>query len=171
MFSCSLPWNQHTMFGYFWEICIHIYCAECYLFTNGIFLLLFISMCQHHQKFYKMLRLSVDKIDRNVKELLCNLIRLQIQVKQWVLHQAAYEFFFLCSIVLIFPYLQLFLSHLFQLFTPRWFTDTANVFSQYILIQLISSMGILATAVFQIDMVMLFNEFALFFLLWIVIIF
>lgn len=83
----SLPWNQETLFGYFSEICISMICIEAYLIDNGELLLLFISMCLHHQAFHRMFQNSLKKLDRinknrNNEEYICGLIRFHISVKE-----------------------------------------------------------------------------------------
>lgn len=56
--SKSLPWNQQTPFGCFWEIVYHIVVGEVYLFLNGTFLLFFVSLCLHHRAFYERFQFS-----------------------------------------------------------------------------------------------------------------
>lgn len=84
---CSLPWDQETFLGYIGEMVVSMICMEGYLIDNGALLLLFISMCLHHQAFYRMFRNSLCKLNRpdkrrNDKEHLCNLIRFHISVKE-----------------------------------------------------------------------------------------
>lgn len=86
-FGFSLPWDQETPLGYFGEICISMICIEAYLLDNGALVLLFISMCLHHQAFYKMFQHSLLKLNRpdknrNDKKHICNLIRFHISVKE-----------------------------------------------------------------------------------------
>lgn len=83
----SLPWNQETPLGYFGEICISMVCIEAYLIDNGALLLLFISMCLHHRTFFIMFENTLKKLNHlkqkhHQKQLICNLIRFHISVKQ-----------------------------------------------------------------------------------------
>lgn len=68
--------------------------AEAYLIVNGVFLLLFISMCLQHQAFYGMVQHSLNEFDhhshhsdggRANKEFLCKLIRFHIMIKKWAI--------------------------------------------------------------------------------------
>lgn len=81
----SLPWDQTTAIGYIGEVCFQIMMGEGYLFSNGALLLLLISMCWHHQAFYKMFRHFVCEIDskeKNAKLKLCELVRFHILVRR-----------------------------------------------------------------------------------------
>lgn len=85
--SSSLPWNQNTPVGYFFEICYDITTGETYL-ISGSGILLFISLCQFHHAFLKMLQHSLRQLDhpdktRNDKQFLCELIRFHVSVKEW----------------------------------------------------------------------------------------
>lgn len=58
-----------------------------YMFINGSMILLFISICQHHDAFYKMIQYSVRKLndsndDKSNEEIVRDLIDLNIQVKE-----------------------------------------------------------------------------------------
>lgn len=83
----SLPWNQETLVGYIGEIWFDVIVSESYFITNGAILLLFMSICLHHQAFYRMFEKSVQELDhfdskRNDEELLCNLIRFHVRSKE-----------------------------------------------------------------------------------------
>lgn len=64
-FKYSLPWNQTTFMGYVGELALSIPAGFGYWFVNGTFLLLFISICTHHQAFCEMLGHSVEKLNRS----------------------------------------------------------------------------------------------------------
>lgn len=86
-FLFSLPWNQQTIVGYIFEIFADIFFAEGYLFSNGILLLMFISICLHHKAFHDMLRISARKLDGHDKDkknkaICCNLVCFHVQVKR-----------------------------------------------------------------------------------------
>lgn len=85
--ACSLPWNQGTIRGYLAENGFDIFYAGLYLISNGSILLLFVSICSHHQAFYEMLRYSTLRLDnpgtnQTADERLNYLIRFQISVKE-----------------------------------------------------------------------------------------
>lgn len=84
----SLPWNQRTPLGYAMEMFFSVFNADFYFIVNGAFLLLFISICKHHEAFYKMFEHSLRKYDQNDtdrmdKKSLCDLIRFHILVKEF----------------------------------------------------------------------------------------
>lgn len=75
----SLPWNQNTLLGYFGEMIFTLVSGESYLLFNGTFILLFVSICWHHQTFHEILQNSLHKFDsfdskRNSHEFLCELL-------------------------------------------------------------------------------------------------
>lgn len=91
IFSNSLPWDQRTPQGYFGEVIFDVFMGHAYLFCNFTFLLLFVSICWHHQAFHKMFEHTSRKLNnhdrsRNNTEFVCNLIRYQISVREWVCH-------------------------------------------------------------------------------------
>lgn len=63
-FRFSLPWNQSTPIGYSVEITLSISDPEFYMVSNGVFLLLFISLCQHHRAFYDIIEYTTRKIGK-----------------------------------------------------------------------------------------------------------
>lgn len=86
-FQCSLPWNQTTLVGYFGELGFQLPVGFGFFFYSGVFLLLFISICQHHVAFYKMFKHSMNQMKRPADENsrcaaknLCDLIRFHILV-------------------------------------------------------------------------------------------
>lgn len=83
----SLPWDQSTLFGYVLEMFVVIYEGQTYMISNGVFLLFFISICCHHQAFYRMFKHSMTKLDhhdanRNDKRFLCDVIRFHASVRE-----------------------------------------------------------------------------------------
>lgn len=85
---CSLPWDQHTSIGYVYEIIFDNYAALYFLFTSGLELLIFISVCVHDQAFYKMFKFLMHELDRldkksDQKQLIISLIRLHISGKEY----------------------------------------------------------------------------------------
>lgn len=82
-----LPWNQTSALGYAQDLFVEVLIGEAYMIFNGSFLLLFISICLHHQAFYKIFQLAVRKLDfsdRNQSDetTMCQLIRFHILVKE-----------------------------------------------------------------------------------------
>lgn len=83
IFCCSWPWNQATFMGYVGEIVAIITGCALYLLVGGIVLLLFISICLHHQAFHKLFEhLVYHKSKKCDKVFLCDLIRFHITVKE-----------------------------------------------------------------------------------------
>lgn len=78
----SLPWNQTTYLGYFAELILLIPLAYGYMIINGTFLLLFISICMHHQVFYKMFKHSTDGMKKCNRKFLCDSMRFHILAKK-----------------------------------------------------------------------------------------
>lgn len=84
----SLPWNQTTLVGYAVELTTLGSIGLFYFVVYGTFLMLFLSICMHHQAFSKMFKYLVDKLNRSDvenqcdKKSLCNLIRFHISVKK-----------------------------------------------------------------------------------------
>ena len=83
----SLPWDQNTPFGYVGEILYCIVVGEAYFISNGMFLLLLIALCVHHQAFSKMFECSVQKFDQtdanqDDHEYLADLIEFHISIKR-----------------------------------------------------------------------------------------
>lgn len=87
--TSSLPWDQSTPHGYFADVLFCIASGECYLIINGTLLILFVSICWHHQAFYERFRHSVLELNyprnkSNANEILCELIRFHTTVKEYV---------------------------------------------------------------------------------------
>lgn len=78
----SLPWNQRTPAGYATDVCFVAGFSYEYFILNGVPLVLFISICLHHQAFYKMFKHSIDNSSQYDAKLLCDLIRFHILVKK-----------------------------------------------------------------------------------------
>lgn len=71
-----------TYLGYFGEIvAINLGCAA-YVIASGAVLLLFISICFHHQAFFKIFEHSINASKRCDKKFLFNLIRFQITARE-----------------------------------------------------------------------------------------
>lgn len=85
----SLPWDQTTPFGYFMEMCVSLPFGAAYYIINGTLLILFVSICLHHQAFYEMFSYSVNSLQvvhghHIKKKILNDLVRFHIAVKEWV---------------------------------------------------------------------------------------
>lgn len=84
----SLPWDQSTLIGYFGEISFNVIVGVTYFISNGVMMLLYISICIHHQTFYEMMEHSInkwtssDKNERNTEKFLRNLICFHISAKE-----------------------------------------------------------------------------------------
>lgn len=80
------------MMGYFGEIIQTLIAAEIFLLVNGVPLVLFISICIHHQAFYKIFKHMIDEwnarqknqsADKDVEKFLAyDLIHFHILVKK-----------------------------------------------------------------------------------------
>lgn len=81
-FHFSFPWNQATFAGYSAEICMTISIGYAYFALIGTQMLLFISLCIHHQAFYKMFKHSTDKSEKCDAKLLRDLICFNISTKE-----------------------------------------------------------------------------------------
>lgn len=142
-----MPWNQKTLIGYFGELCVSIAAAGSYFIVTGVLLTLFISMSWHHHAFYQIFEHSVFELNHldkrrneHIQIHLCQLIRYHITIKKW-------EKLDLILIVIDYWINQYFIS---------WFLKTADVYSPFCLILLISSMMMLSCSAFQMDLVSLF---------------
>lgn len=87
-FSFSLPWNQKTPIGYTIEIIHTLITTQCYYSFNGLFLLLFITICLHHQAFYKISQHAIEIWEQpdnkiNDKMFLRDLIQFHVITKTW----------------------------------------------------------------------------------------
>lgn len=99
----SLPFDRTDLIGYFVEVCYEVVTTYAYFVCNGSMLLLFFSICWHHQAFSQMFHHFLHSRNRRNKkrnddEFLCHLIRFHISVKEWVKmgenNQLHSEFFF-----------------------------------------------------------------------------
>lgn len=83
-----MPWDQSEIpLGYAGDLFVEVLIGEAYMIFNGSFLLLFISICLHHQAFYKIFQIALRKLDfsdanRSDETTLCQLIRFHILVKE-----------------------------------------------------------------------------------------
>lgn len=76
----SLPWNRTTPIGYLVYGCSFVAVIEGYFLANGALLILFVSICVHHEAFYEQFQYVIGKLDkddakRNNERVLCDLIR------------------------------------------------------------------------------------------------
>lgn len=83
----SLPWAQDTLIGYIGTTIYEILLGITYFIANGSLLLLFISICLHHEAFFKMFQHLLRKLEtpdkhRNDTKYLCKIIRLQISARE-----------------------------------------------------------------------------------------
>lgn len=63
-----LPWDQNTVIGYIADICTVIFCTESYFICNGVFLMLFISLCLNYCAFLEMYQNTLRALDHPNKE-------------------------------------------------------------------------------------------------------
>lgn len=144
----SLPWNQTTLVGYAEELCFSIPVGFGYFFVNGVFSLLFISICQHHQAFYKMFKHSVVKskpkrpngTNQSDAKFFYDLIRFHTSVKE-------------LSIALKISRVILSMISIFFLHFCSWFLHTADVYSSFNAILLIPQEIMLAISLFYLEYV------------------
>lgn len=78
----SLPWNQATNMGYFGEMLLCTFTCTGYLISNGIPLVLFLSLCVHHQAFAKIFKHKSNKSVKCDAKMLCGLINFHISAKE-----------------------------------------------------------------------------------------
>lgn len=83
----SLPVDQSKLFGYIVEICSTMLCGEAFYDVNGSVLVLFISMCFHHQAFANIFKYSTDKLNecnqkQKAEQIICDLVRFRILVQE-----------------------------------------------------------------------------------------
>lgn len=121
--------------------------AETYFLVNGAFLILFISICFHHRAFYKIFESTIEQLGNtnssyNDKLLLCQLVKFHVSVTEcvdsfsWLLHLHQMN-----SDILV--------------LNCSWFRMTADLYSRYIFVHLISDMVIMAGIMFEFDIVSL----------------
>lgn len=82
-----MPWNQTTPFGYVWGSLFSITAGTSYFIINGAVLLIFVSICLHHQAFYEMFLHSINEFERlknkqNGKQQLCKVIDFHTTTKR-----------------------------------------------------------------------------------------
>lgn len=61
----SLPWDQHTSYGWFAEVVGSWAFATSYLSVDSAFLTLFMSICEFHNAFFKMFQFKVGQLSEN----------------------------------------------------------------------------------------------------------
>lgn len=142
-----LPWDSTTPSGYFWEIFLSTVYIETYYTVNGPVLLLFVSICMHNQAFYQMFSHAVREMDdlhdvRKEKAHIFYLVRFHVTIKEWV------PSYFLIETIF----------HRFWLFS--WLVETIEVYSPFLLIQMICLTMYLACSVFQLDFVRFILDFS-----------
>lgn len=59
----SLPWNQHSVFGWIVEILFTVSIGVSYFLMDQCLVTLFISICEYHIAIEKMFRCRMDEID------------------------------------------------------------------------------------------------------------
>lgn len=87
--AISLPWNEETPLGYSAEIGFNIAIDQAYMISNGALLLLFISICMHHQAFHQIICQMVTELNDSSNEQqnenkknLAEIIRFQMMIKE-----------------------------------------------------------------------------------------
>lgn len=83
----SLPWDCTTFIGYMGETIFQTVTGQCYLFSNGVVLLMFIAMYFHHHAFYQIFCEISENIDsaneeQKNKSIVCDLFRFHVLVKR-----------------------------------------------------------------------------------------
>lgn len=89
----SLPWNQHTFFGWVLEQSTCLLGSMAYFLVTGALMSLFIAICEFHKAFYKYLHHLVTSIDElgdskpemfklRSKQILCQTIRFHVSAKE-----------------------------------------------------------------------------------------
>lgn len=83
----SLPWNQTTLLGYSGEIASIMIFSVTFFLSNGLFLLLFISLCIYHGTFYEIIARARDEFNRHNKnrcdtKFLGDLIQFHASIKE-----------------------------------------------------------------------------------------
>lgn len=90
MTNCNrLPFDQATFYGYVLEMCGTTAIGDAYYGVNGGVLVVYTSMCFHHQAFTKIFNHSISILDqctqrKHAKEMLCDLIRIRMSVQRQV---------------------------------------------------------------------------------------
>lgn len=164
-----MPWNQRTFVGFLAEVAVIFAFSVAILINYGVFILLFVSICIHHQAFYKMFKhLAQNLGSRNAgnssKELLSRIIRLHVTA-----HGSA---IFICSEIIIRSLFFILIINN-EWIESIWITNHRMVLifyvlitdglwrhprclSPYIMVHIISHMLFMSIDVFQLDLVMHF---------------
>lgn len=121
-------------------------CAVLVFISNGAILLLFISLCLHHRGFYKVFRYSAFQLNtpdrnRNDEEHLRQMIHFHVSVKKW-------ESFHLNQCGILYNDSSNF----------SWFLDSAKLLSPYVMIHTVVSILSIASAIFQMDLVIIVDH-------------
>ncbi|XP_055305901.1 odorant receptor 22c-like [Sitodiplosis mosellana] len=104
-YKTVLPWDQETLMGFGFATCFDLFGADSYFISNGSLLLLFISMCLHHEAFLKRFQQEMSKFDHTLentkhRDILCKLVRFHIITKEWFLQSAdTYRHFVLVQLI------------------------------------------------------------------------
>lgn len=82
-----MPWNQSTFLGYIAEQNLMCFFGGTYMVGDGVVLLLFVSICMHHQAFYEMFEFSINEWNQldanpNDDQFILDQIRFHISVKK-----------------------------------------------------------------------------------------
>lgn len=92
----SLPFDQHTVIGYLFDMSLEIAFTFVYAYINGTFLVLFISICLHHRAFHIIVKESIQKWDenknRNGEQFLRKLARFHASAKEYVQNKELFIF-------------------------------------------------------------------------------
>ncbi|XP_055307926.1 odorant receptor 85c-like [Sitodiplosis mosellana] len=92
-FKVSLPWNQKTLIGYIFEFLSEFVFSCSYYYSNGTVVILFVSICLHHQAHFKIFQKSLTKLNgpgenRNDATLLRALIQFHGSAMNWFMASA-----------------------------------------------------------------------------------
>lgn len=86
----SLPCDQHTKLGYFYELIFDFFVANNYMFVSVFSFVLFVSLCMFHPAFYKIFEHHVRIMNgrderRNYKKHIIDLIRFHMSISGYVI--------------------------------------------------------------------------------------
>lgn len=130
--------------GYFGEIFITMAFAYGYLIIHGISLILFISMCLHHQAFSKIFKHTIEKTKECHAKFLRDLIGFHLTAKEYVVR---------CADISLIDQTKIMLNFMSCHVHCRWFLHSAHIYKSFVLVQLICSTIVLAVSVFYMDLV------------------
>lgn len=153
-----MPWDQHTILGWSMEISYSIIISASYLLVVSAVITFFIAICEHHQAFHQQFKTIARKITKtqkadvkknmklsnesDIKSILCELIHFHISVKEWA----------------NFRYYSPLLCDIRQSYWIIWihcslFSDTSDVYSIFLLIQMAGYVIMSALSVVSFDLV------------------